>query len=110
MEPTNHGSVRTDYAPTKEKAAQLATGTALVTAISTVNSINKIDRVRLELTRPSGLNRFEAERLGDHVLNSTIAALRKRGEPIQEEWEVVPTRHCADGVRVKRYWIAGGAD
>ena len=74
------------------------------------NSINKIDRIRIELTRPKGLNRFEAERLGDHVLNSTIAALRKRGEPIQEEWEVVPTRHCADGVRVKRYWIVGGAD
>ncbi len=72
------------------------------------NSINKIDRIRIELTRPGGLNRFEAERLGDHVLNSTIAALRKRGEYIEEEWETVPTRHCADGVRVKRYWIVTG--
>ena len=106
----NHLNVRTDYAPAKEKAAPGRTGTASITALSTVNSINKIDRIRIELTRPEGLNRFEAERLGDHVLNSTIAALRKRGEPIEEEWETVPTRYCADGVRVKRYWIAGGAD
>lgn len=74
------------------------------------NSINKIDRIRIELMRPEGLNRFEAERLGDHVLNSTIAALRKRGEDIREEWETVPTRHCSKGVRVKRYWLVGGAE
>lgn len=72
------------------------------------NSINKIDRIRAHLALPGGLNRFEAERLGDHVLNSTVAALRKRGEDIISESETIPTRYCADGVRVKRYWIVGG--
>ena len=70
----------------------------------------KIDRVEAALRHPAGLNRFQAEQLGDHCLNSTIAALRAYGCVILSKWETVPTRYCVDGVRVKRYWIAGGAD
>ena len=92
----------------KEKAARASTLAAYDTAITSGHSINKIDRIRAHLALPGGLNRFEAERLGDHTLNSTVAALRKRGEVVSCEWETVPTRHCSDGVRVKRYWIAGG--
>ena len=91
-----------------KKAAPGRTGTASNTALASNHSINKIDRVRNVLALPKGLNRFEAERLGDHTLNSTVSALRKRGEVVSCEWETVPTRHCSDGVRVKRYWIAGG--
>lgn len=58
----------------------------------------------LEVLRnnPRGLNRFEAEHLGDHVLPSTIAALRKKGNQFSDYWEVVPTRFDRE-VRVKRY-------
>ena len=94
----------------KEKAARAGTLAAYETAITNCHSINKIDRIRAHLALPGGLNRFEAERLGDHVLPSTVAALRKRGEDIVSESETVPTRYCADGVRVKRYWIIGGAN
>jgi len=66
----------------------------------------KIDRILAALRHPAGLNRFQAERLGDHCLNSTVASLRAYGYIIFGEWETVPTRYCADGVRVKRYWIA----
>ncbi|CAL94483.1 hypothetical protein [Azoarcus olearius] len=55
------------------------------------------------LCDPHGLNRFEAERIGDHCLNSTIAALRAAGCAIHSEWETVPTRFNPRGVRVLRY-------
>lgn len=49
------------------------------------------------------LNRFEAERLGDHCLHSTVAELANRdGIAILSEWERVPTRFGRE-VRVKRY-------
>lgn len=66
--------------------------------------ISKIDRVLEALRTPEGLNRFDAERLGDHTLNSTISSLRERGLRIDCCWEVVPTRFNKRGVRVMRYW------
>lgn len=72
-------------------------------------SIKKIHRVEAALKLPGGLNRFEAERIGDHVLNSTVADIRKTyGDRLIQEWETVPTRYCSKGVRVLRYWIVGG--
>ncbi|MCR9279056.1 MAG: helix-turn-helix domain-containing protein [Pseudomonadaceae bacterium] len=65
----------------------------------------------LEALEAGSLNRFEAEDLGDHALNSTIATLRAKGYEIQGIWEVVPTRFAAPA-RVLRYQIvpriAGG--
>ena len=88
--------------------ARLNTGEVGITGgYEKPNSINKIDRIRIELTRPRGLNRFEAERIGDHTLNSTIAALRKRGVSVWGEWETVPTKYNPKGVRVMRYWAEG---
>lgn len=52
--------------------------------------------------RPAGLNRFEAEQFGDHTLNSTVSALRRKGYRILDEWEWVQTRF--GDVHVKRYW------
>jgi hypothetical protein len=40
-------------------------------------------RVLEALKQPGGLNRFEAERIGDHCLNSTIAELRAGGVMIE---------------------------
>lgn len=66
----------------------------------------QMDRVIAELHQPHGLNRFESERIGCHVLNSTVAVIRKRyGSKLVSEWETVPTRFCERGVRVCRYWI-----
>lgn len=67
----------------------------------------KIERILDALRERRGLNRFEAERMGDHVLNSTVAALRREGWFIHGAWEVVPTQYSPDGVRVKRYWCVG---
>lgn len=69
----------------------------------------KKDTIRAALRLPRGLNRFEAERHGDHCLNSTIAELRADGCVIHSEWEKVPTRHNPKGARVLRYWLLRGA-
>ena len=73
--------------------------------------IRKIDRGEEALKQPCGLNRFDAERIGDHALNSTVAIVRKRhGDKLRQEWETVPTRFNPDGVRVYRYWLVEGAN
>ena len=73
---------------------------------SNSNRSTKLDRVIAALHNPRGLNRFEAERIGEHCLNSTIAIIRKlHGSKLIQQWETVPTRFCERGVRVLRYWI-----
>ncbi len=68
--------------------------------------IKKIDRVEAALKLPHGMNRFEAERIGEHCLNSTVAVIREMyGDKLIQQWETVPTRYCETGVRVLRYWI-----
>jgi hypothetical protein len=52
------------------------------------------------------LNRFEAERFGDHCLHSTIATLRSKGYLFHDAWEWVPTRFGKE-VHVKRYSYIG---
>lgn len=61
----------------------------------------------LEALRRGSLNRFEAERLGDHCLNSTISELRAEGHVIHAHAEQVPTRFGRN-VRVKRYHLMRG--
>ena len=56
----------------------------------------------------NSLNRFEAERLGDHCLHSTIATLRGKGYSFHDEWEWVPTRFGRE-VHVKRYRYLGAS-
>lgn len=51
-----------------------------------------------------GLNRFEAQAIGDSCLNSTISHLSKMGYQFRTERETVPNRfggqtHCS------RYWL-----
>lgn len=66
----------------------------------------KIARILDELRAGRSLNRFEAERIGDHCLHSTISQLRAEGVVILDHWEEVPTRFGRP-VRVKRYRFAG---
>lgn len=48
------------------------------------------------------LNRFEAERIGDHCLHSTVSGLEKLGCTFHRKWEKVPTRFGKE-TRVIRY-------
>ena len=66
--------------------------------------ITKKERITLAVKQPEGLNRFEAERIGDHCLNSTIAIIRAEyGSRLIQRWETVPSRFNPDGVRILRY-------
>jgi len=66
----------------------------------------KLGRILAILRSGRTLNRFEAEALGDHCLNSTVAVLRADGNLIHDHWERVPTRF-GKKARVKRYGYAG---
>lgn len=61
----------------------------------------------LKALEHGSLNRFEAERLGDHCLNSTVSKLRQMGYPVLGVWENVPTRFDTT-VRVLRYRVPRG--
>jgi hypothetical protein len=64
------------------------------------------EHVILCALRNGSLNRFEAERIGDHCLHSTVSTLaHKCGLEFDRAWESVPTRFGV-AVRVKRYWLA----
>lgn len=59
----------------------------------TTKPLGKTARILYHLINGASLNRFEAERLGDHCLNSTIATLANRhGLLISRTPEKVPNR------------------
>lgn len=66
---------------------------------------NKICRVLAYLVAGKSLNRFEAERIGEHCLHSTISRLANQyGLSVARNAESVPNnwgRPC----RVVRYWL-----
>lgn len=102
-------SALTGIAPPRNDNARGQAGEVEIAkqAGETKRHFTKKASIREALCQPDGLNRFEAERLGDHCLNSTIAELRADGCVIHSEWEKVPTRHNPKGVRVLRYWLTG---
>lgn len=64
---------------------------------------SKIARLLAHLISGSSINRFEAERIGDHCLHSTIAVLANRHDlAIQRRSERVPNRFNGQ-TRVTRY-------
>lgn len=66
----------------------------------------KIERILQALTDPKGLNRFEAEVIGCHCLNTTISALKNtHGVIVSSDWEKVPNRFSGT-TRCKRYWVS----
>ena len=69
---------------------------------------NKETTILAILRAGQSLNRFEAERFGDHCLHSTIATLRSKGYQFYDVWEWVPTRFGKE-VHVKRYSYLGAA-
>lgn len=60
----------------------------------------------LATLRERSLNTFEAIRIGDTCLHTTVSELRKAGYTITDSWEEVVTRF-GRAVRVKRYSLAG---
>ena len=60
---------------------------------SSTEAPSKIARILAHLLTCASINRFEAERIGDHCLPSTIAVLANRyGLPIERKQERVPNR------------------
>lgn len=66
--------------------------------------LSKIARILAHLLTGASLNRFEAEGLGDHCLNTTISTLGKNrhGLIIDRQYERVPNGY-GDPCLVKRY-------
>jgi hypothetical protein len=87
----------------KEKPAALGRGQAGVTKVSAAKYIKTIRPGTKEfmilnvLAADRSLNRFEAARLHDTCLNSTISTLQSKGLCIHREWEKVP---CVNGTKV----------
>ncbi|UVJ44296.1 hypothetical protein NVV94_01385 [Pseudomonas sp. LS1212] len=70
---------------------------------SSTEGMSKIARILACLLTGTSINRFEAEGLGDHCLNSTISELENRhGLIIDRHFERVPNR-WGDPCQVKRY-------
>lgn len=69
-------------------------------------SSSKIARILAHLVRGETLNRFEAEHLGDHCLNSTISTLANRfGLIVSRQQESIPSR-WGKPCKVTRYKLA----
>jgi hypothetical protein len=78
--------------PQKRRPASVATDPAQTTALRTPNDTprpKKWKRILATLLSRS-LNRFEAERQGDHCMNSTVSKIEHKGVRILREPERVP--------------------
>ena len=67
-------------------------------------NISKIHSILSAFASGRSLNRFDAERLHDHCLHSTVSTIQRGfGILIDRRWESVPCLGGRDTVRVKRY-------
>jgi hypothetical protein len=64
----------------------------------------KWQRILLMFVEGKTLNRFEAERVGDHALHSTVSGIQSRGVTILRREETVAGFMGAP-TRVMRYWL-----
>lgn len=68
--------------------------------------LTKTLRILAILSSGKSLNMFEAERIGDHTLRSTVSTIQKKYEVcIHRKYEKVKTR-LENKTPVCRYWIA----
>lgn len=73
--------------------------------ITTTEAPSKISRVLAYLVTGKSLNRFEAERIGEHCLHSTISRLTNQyGLTVARKAESVPN-NWGSPCRVVRYWL-----
>lgn len=85
-------------------AALLKSGTATEASFDCASDPLKWQRVLCSLMTES-LNRFDAEKLYDHCLHSTVCKIRDMGIRVDRQWESVPCRGGRNTTRVKRYWV-----
>lgn len=64
----------------------------------------KIHNIGSHLLAGDRLTMFDAERLGDHVLRTTVATLERRGATIARRMVARPTRFGTDA-HVCEYWV-----
>lgn len=64
----------------------------------------KQSRIIAELAHGGSLNRFEAEKIGDHALPSTVARIETYGIKVSRRIEKVPG-YEGHTTRVCRYWL-----
>lgn len=70
-------------------------------------TIGKLDSMLRHFAHGKRLNRFEAERLGDHCLHTTISDLQIRHLiRFNRTWVKVPNRFGSK-TRVMSYWLDG---
>ncbi|MEW6119378.1 MAG: hypothetical protein AB1593_04735 [Pseudomonadota bacterium] len=72
--------------------------------MSTLKPATKIHNIASHLYDGERLTMFDAERLGDHVLRTTVATLERRGATIARRMVSRPTRFGADA-HVCEYWV-----
>ncbi|MGQ7816815.1 hypothetical protein ACUTAH_14315 [Metapseudomonas furukawaii] len=88
----------------KKKADQLASPEKTQrNTITTTNAPTKVSRILAFLVEGGSLNRFEAERLGDHCLNSTISALKNNWGIVFVCRDEKVTTHWGKSCHVTRY-------
>ena len=85
-------------------AAGLGVQAEQLTAASFTHKQTKIKRILAEFARGGSLHRFQAERLGDHCLHSSVAKIQEHGIRVEREWITVPG-FAGHSTRVCRYWI-----
>lgn len=84
-------------------------GTSLFVATGSHGTLMSLDherkwqRILAYLARGGRLTRFDAEKLGDHALNTTVANLGKRGITVSREPWLLVGRYGE--IRCKRYWL-----
>lgn len=91
----------------KRRPASVATDPAQTTAFDSLNDTPRPVKLKRVLEAPltRSLNRFQAERIGDHCINSTVAKLEQKGITILREPENVPG-FAGTVAHVMRYSIA----
>lgn len=72
--------------------------------MKTIKPDTKIHRIASALHAGQHLTMFDAERMGDHVLRTTVATLERYGARISRRTVIRPTRWGADA-HVCEYWI-----
>jgi len=67
----------------------------------------KLDSILEVFATGERLHRFQAEKLGDHVLNTTVSDLQKRNGVHFKRREVKVPNRFGEKTRVKEYWLEG---
>jgi hypothetical protein len=88
----------------KEKAVGLTTTNGETRSLS-YKKQSKLGTILSEFLKGRSLNRFEAELLNDHCLNTTVSTIGKLGILIDRKSETIPCVKGRFSTTCKRYWL-----